>query len=207
MTIKPHIVPKIVIRSIAIGLLLMAFFTMMWTGIAESGFEGRDHGIAAMVFIFFSLLFIIYAIYLFVISKRFPELSNEQKPEGKKLTKWYGIIFGSEGAIIGITCGILFGLHYQAFIIPAIALIVGLHFYPMATIFKRKIDYYLASWVCIVAITGIVVLINKSISESDLFAFTGVGVALATTGYGIYMLVAGSRYAKQVAGDIIVRNT
>jgi hypothetical protein len=202
MHTEPPVVPKIVIRSIATGLLLMAFFTMMWTGIAESGFEGRDHSITAMVFASFSMVFIVYAIYLFTVSKRFPEMSGEQRLEGKKMSKWYGIIFGSEGAVIGITCGILYWLHDADFIIPAIALIVGLHFYPMANIFNRKIDYYLATWVCMVAISGIVMLVQKSITAPHLFAFTGIGVAMATTGYGLYMLYEGRRYTKATGNSL-----
>jgi hypothetical protein len=197
MNTNDNRVPAIAIRSIAAGLLLMAFFTMMWTGIAESGFNGRDHEIVAIVFAVFSIVFIAAAIYLFVISKHFARITTDaEKLEGKKMVKWYGIIFGSEGAVIGITCGILYYLHYGNFIIPGIALIVGLHFYPMAIIFKRKIDYYLASWTCIVAACGIVMLIMKSITEPVLFAFTGVGVALATSGYGIYMLYTARQYTK-----------
>jgi len=174
---------------------------MMWTGIAESGFGGRDHGMAVIVFAVFSIVFIADAIYLFVISKRFPKLTDAGRPEGKKMSKWYAIIFGSEGAAIGITCGILYGLHYADFIIPAIALIVGLHFYPMAKIFNRKVDYYLATWTCLVAISAIIMLVMKSTTEPDLFAFTGIGVALATTSYGVYMLYEGRRYAKRTGSN------
>jgi hypothetical protein len=190
-------IPAIAIRSIAAGLLLMAFFTMMWTGIAESGYSGRDHGLVLVIFSVFSVVFITYAIYLFVVSKKFALLTRDaDKLEGKTMGKWYGIIFGSEGAAIGITCGVLYYLHYADFIIPAIALVVGLHFYPMAIIFKRTIDYYLASWTCIIAASGIIMLMMKSITEPVLFAFTGTGVALATTGYGIFMLYTGRQYTK-----------
>ncbi len=175
----------------------MAFFTLMWSGIAESGFNGSDFGIVGIAFIIISIVFIAYAIYLFAISKRFPKLNTDaQKMEGKRMGKWYGIIFGSEGAVIGITSGILSYLNYDNFVIPSIALIVGLHFFPMARIFKRKIDYYLATWTCIVAISGIVMLIMKLATVSTLYVFVGIGVALATSGYGVYMLYIGRKFTK-----------
>jgi len=82
--------------------------------------------------------------------------------------------------------------------IPVLALVVGLHFYPLAKVFKRTIDYYLATWSTIVAILAIVLTLNKTLTETGAFAFTGIGIAIATTSYGIYMVVRGRKIHKPV---------
>jgi ABC-type transport system involved in cytochrome c biogenesis permease subunit len=197
MTEELNKIPRIAIRNIASGMLLMAFFTTVWSIIAENKIEGNDCGIVVIIFAVFSFVLVMYAIYLFSISKRFPKLSNgDQKLEGKKTGKKFGIIFGIEGVAIFIAVNILTNLHLESFVIPAIALIVGLHFYPLAAIFKRKVDYYFASWTCFIALSGVILLIIKPSEQSAVSAFVSVGVALATTGYGIYMLQIGRQVSK-----------
>ena len=194
MNKKSDILPRIVIQSIGGGLLLMALFTMMWSGIAEGGLQGSDNYLVIIIFSAFSLAFIVYGTYLFLIAKRFPKISTDtEKLEGKRIGKWYGIIFGIEGTSIPIVVFILSAFHHDDFIIPGIALIVGLHFYPMAKVFRRQIDYYLATWTCIIALVGIIMTIRNS-AQSIIFPLVGIGVALATTSYGTYMLYSAYKF-------------
>ena len=86
--------------------------------------------------------------------------------------KVFGFIFGLEGLLIAVSVVVLSTFDLQNYVVPIIALIVGLHFYPMAKIFERKIDYYLATWVTLVAILGIVLVIGNK-SESMIFAAVG----------------------------------
>ena len=188
--------PQIVVKSIAFGLILMAIFTMLWTGIAESGLNGKDFFMVGIIFNLCSLLFLSYGIYLFIQSKKFPKnLSEKDKDKGKKMWKVFGFIFGLEGLLIAVSVVVLSTFDLQNYVVPIIALIVGLHFYPMAKIFERKIDYYLATWVTLVAILGIVLVIGNK-SESMIFAAVGVGVALATISYGIFMITEGRKILK-----------
>jgi hypothetical protein len=39
----PPVRPHIVVQGMGGGLLLMAFFTMMWAGVAQGGLQGPDH--------------------------------------------------------------------------------------------------------------------------------------------------------------------
>ncbi len=187
---KSQLLPRIAIKSIGAGLFLMAFFTMMWSGIAEGGFNGSDHYITIVIFSAFSLTFISYGVYLFLMAKHFPLSTEADNDEGKKIWTWYGIIFGAEGAAIPIVVFSLIAFHRDALIIPGIALVVGLHFYPMAKLFNRKIDYYLATWTCLIALAGIIASLRGA-TESNVFSFVGIGVALATSGYGFFMIYSG----------------
>jgi hypothetical protein len=189
-----HTVPRIAIQSISGGLLLMAFFTMVWAGIASGGLTGFGQYAVLFVFGVPSGMFVAYSISLFRASRHFPPLvSSADKIEGKRMGIWYGIIFGAEGVTIPIVCGLLVYFRQPAFVLPAIALVIGLHFYPMARIFKRTIDYYLATWTCLVAFSAIAAIINNILPPNTIYALLGVGVAIATTGYGLYMIYEGKR--------------
>jgi hypothetical protein len=184
-----HSLPRIAVSSIGSGALLMAVFTTMWALMANHGYHGRDHHLIAVVFIAFAVLFVVYAFTIFKASKQFPEATSDADMAEKKRTgKWFGIIFGLEGIFIPIAVNIVIALHHPELIIPSIALVVGLHFYPLARVFKRNVDYYLATWTTIVAITAMLLLLRKSITELDGFAFVGTGVAIATSCYGLYMI-------------------
>jgi hypothetical protein len=189
--VKSHI-PKIAVRSIGGGLLLMAIFTMLWAGIASGGLIGPAHWSVLVLFGLISISFIIYGIKIFSLSKYFTAPTNEKdKAEAKKLSIWYGVIFGAEGITIPLVAGVLIAFQKPNYVIPAIAMIVGLHFYPMAKIFKRTVDYYLATWTCVVALAAIVATMANIAPPATIFAFLGVGVAIATSWYGFYMIYVG----------------
>jgi len=193
-----HTLPRIAVRAIGGGLFLMAFFTLMWAGIAEGGLQGSDHWLVLVAFSVLCIVFVIGGIRLFIRSKDFPvSMSEEDKLEGTRMGKWYAIIFGIEGTLIPVVCVALLLLKQERFILPAIALVVGLHFYPMASVFNRKLDYYLATWVCLVAITCICMMLYTGYPQTMIQACLGIGVAVATSAYGIYMMLEGNRMLKQ----------
>ena len=157
-------IPRIAIQGVATGLLMMAFFTMMWTGIAYGSLTSNGL-IILIIFALVSIVLIFNAIRLFSIAKHFPKSeSEEDKAEEKRSGKWFGIIFGAEGLGIFIAINVVINLGHADLTIPVIALVVGLHFYPLAKLFRRTIDYYLATWTTIVAIIGIALILNRSYS-------------------------------------------
>lgn len=199
MNTAPHAIPRVAIQSIAGGLLLMALFTSMWTGIAQGGLVGHDHHLVLITFSIFCLVFILSGIKLFIAAKRFPKFTDDADvAERKKIMKWFGIIFGIEGTLIPVVAGALQLLGYGLFVLPTIALIVGLHFYPMAKIFNRKIDYYIATWTCVIAIISVFILASGKYPQVCVLTFLGIGVALATSIYGFYMLWAGYDMQKKI---------
>jgi hypothetical protein len=56
----------------------------------------------------------------------------------------------------------------------------------------------LAAWTTIIAICGILFILNKTLSERGVFAFVGRGTAIATSCYGLYMVYSGRRLAKKI---------
>ena len=197
MSTPQHTVPRIAIQSIATGSFMMAFFTMLWALIGHFGLNGRDSNLEIIIFGILAAIFIANGIYLFATAKRFPKLSSEEDiAEGKRSGKWFGIIFGAEGLLIFAAVNIVRNMGHDDLIIPVIALVVGLHFYPLGWVFKRTLDYYLATWATIIAVCSIIFTLNKTYTENDILAFVGVGIAIATSCYGLYMIYSGRRFAK-----------
>jgi hypothetical protein len=192
MSTEQHIIPRIAIQSIATGLIMMAAFTMIWAMMGHFGLAGRDNNMELIVFGLLAILFISRSIYFFGQAKKFPvTMTGADKERGKKEGKWFGIIFGAEGLGIFIAINIVRNIGHDDLTIPVIALVVGLHFYPLAKVFKRKLDYYLATWSTLIAILSIIFTLNHTLSPNDIFAFTGIGLAIATSSYGIYMMIYG----------------
>lgn len=194
MTEPNKTIPREAITGIATGLMLMAVFTSIWASVANAGLNGSDHHVALYGFGVLIGVFFASSISVFTRAKNFPKSTSAADIAiRKKSGMWFGIIFGAEGFLIFIAVNAVINLGHPELTIPAIALVVGLHFYPMAKIFKRKVDYYLATWTTLVAITAIILSLNKTFSEPQALAFVGIGTAIATSCYGIYMLNYGTK--------------
>ena len=194
MNNQSQLIPAEAVKGIATGLLMMAGFTLIWTGIAFSGLHGTMQAWALIAFPFLAISFIIKGIKLFGVAKLHPVVeSEEDKAEGKKMGKWFGIIFGAEGLGIFIAINVVNNIGHPELDIPVIALVVGLHFFPLAKVFKRTVDYYLATWSTIIAVLAIVFSLNHILTQPAVAAFTGGGLAIATSCYGLYMMYKGNK--------------
>jgi hypothetical protein len=173
---EPQTLPAVAIRGIATGLLMMGFFTGLWAGIAYGGLQAGSFRFAPLLFLLFIIVFVAQAVKLISISKDYPKLETaEDMAEGKRIGKWFGIIFGAEGLGIFLGINIVINLGHSDLVIPVIALIVGLHFYPLARVFKRTIDYWLATWSVLIALCGIAFTLYKTMEPPAVMAFVGMG--------------------------------
>lgn len=172
------------------GLTLMTIFTLLWTGIAFYGLSNSAYLWLLSIFPLACLFFIYYAFRLRKTAQLLPPLpSNTNQEEEKKRGRWFGIICAAEGLGIFIAINIVINLHHPELQVPAMALVVGLHFFPLAKVFKRKMDYYLGAWSTLIALSAIVLTLNKTFDQTAMLSFTGIGLAIATTFYGINMIL------------------
>ena len=192
MESEQKMIPDAAVKGIASGLCMMALFTLMWAAIAFGGLHASSWWPGLLIFPVFATLFIFNAVKLFRAAQYFPKVTAEADlAEEKRMGKWFGIIFGAEGLGIFIGINVVVNLGYPDLVIPTIALVVGLHFFPLAKVFKRSIDYYLASWATLIAILGFVFTLHKTMPPNVVMVFVGIGIAIATSLYGIYMLIRG----------------
>jgi hypothetical protein len=194
---EPHIIPDSAIKGIATGLIMMAVFTSAWAGIGYGGLKDTSYWFVLIIFPVLSILFVVNSIKLLKAAKHFPKITSEADiAEEKKTGKWFGIIFGAEGLGIFIGINVVVNLGHPELTMPVLALVVGLHFFPLAKVFKRTIDYYLATWSTIIATLSIVLSLNKTLTQSGVFTLLGIGIGIATSCYGIYMVTEGKRLCK-----------
>src|ERR1700761_7052807 len=144
---QTHVIPQAAVKGIASGLFMMGAFTLMWAGIAFGGLFGTIYQWGLILFAALAILFITKGIAFRKIEKQFPKLTSAADlAEEKRMGKWFGIIFGAEGLGIFIGINIVNNLGHPDLLFPVMALVVGLHFFPLAKVFKRSFDYYLATW-------------------------------------------------------------
>ena len=140
------------------GLFFMIINTTIWGFISEYYLKNKDFRIVGFILGIIILSFLYFYIKFIYAQKKLIESSEEKSKEEKSKDKWFSIIFGIEGITIPITKIVLDNTNHSEFFIPFFALIVGLHFFPLAKIFERKFDYYMGTWTCLISIIGFLLI-------------------------------------------------
>ena len=92
----------------------------------------------------------------------------------------YGVVVGIEFAAIGILAAVLGATGHAAFIPVVVAAVVGLHFYPLATVLHDPQLRPLSLVTCVIAVLGLVTGLTSGVAPS---AVIGPGVGVALVGY------------------------
>jgi len=128
------------------------------------------------------------------MAKKLPNSQTTHADASRR--RLFALIFSGETLTIAAASIALHLLHESKYIIPAIALVVGLHLYFMAKVFSRDLDKYLATWVSIGALVGIYLLAHAHVTTAHISAFVGIVVAMGTSMYGLYMSSIERRISK-----------
>jgi hypothetical protein len=80
--------------------------------------------------------------------------SAQQMGANRELARQFYIVVGIEFAAIFIVVVVLRALHFPDYILCAIALIVGVHFFPLAALFKAPLYYVTGSVGCLIGLAG-----------------------------------------------------
>lgn len=171
-------------------LFLMSILTIIWVILAEYYFNNSDYRIVG--FIFGAIL--IYFIYSYwKLSKKKSLLLEIKEAEDPKKERLYWIILALEGIAIFSANIILTNIEKDELFISCFALIVGLHFIPLAKVFERKFDYYIGIWTILIAATGIMLILQQTLDYRIVNGLVCTGCAVSTTLYGLKMLNDGSK--------------
>ena len=177
----------------------MTLLTLIWTIVGEISLKGKDFYTLGIIF----SLVILYFISSFLnFKKRKILLPVTPFQEDAKKEKLYWIILITEGVAILVVQNILVNIHEDILFIPCLALIVGLHFFPLAKVFDRKFDYYIGTWTTFFAVLGIFLSIKLSLNQYVINTIVCFACATATTFYGLNMI----SNAKKIYADEIKTN-
>lgn len=163
------------IKGKAIGALFMIFFGAFWVFSAmfyRKGLPGWSFIAVALVPIGLAALALRQ---LKRASGVWPQVSGGERKEEKSIRRKFRIIFGIEGVLIGLSVMLLVRLARPELIPVAVALIVGLHFLPLARLFRSRSYYWVGSLIVLLACACL--LIEDAQARLAALGF-GVGLVL-----------------------------
>ncbi|MCM3099789.1 hypothetical protein [Priestia megaterium] len=191
-------IPRAAVRGTASGVIFMAFFGTLWAGIGIRGMQGWEFPVLITLSLLVGVVLFISAIALIKHSR---QLTNEViKKDGdrwRKKNRWFGIIFILEGLFIAIAAFICVSTNHLNLFVPVMALIVGAHFFPLASLFQVPIYYITGTLLCLLAtITMLTFPVKIIIKDHQIMAWwvsVGFGSALILWGTGVIVCLKGFR--------------
>jgi len=153
-------VSRAVAQGIASGILVLTFFGAYW-GIISAIFLG-----GAAQIIFFALVGVVtlgFGGLGGMLLRQARTMPKQQSPgnavERKRLWSGYGIVVGTEVALIALASVLLSLLQEGPYIAPITALIVGIHFFPLAQLFRVPLYWITGILLSILALIALAALI------------------------------------------------
>lgn len=192
--------PNKTIKKVRGGLVLMSIMTLIWTIIVEYAMRGEDFWIPGIAGAGFVCWFILSFFRLRSGDSGTVEeaLSNTELKERKKQMIGFSLINTVEGFAIFLTASTLYRKHLDDYFISSMALIVGLHFFPLGLLFKRKIDFYMGAFTTIAALTGLYLTHTKLLGHNQTTAVVGICFMATTITYGVRMINAGNKELRNI---------
>ena len=167
-------------RGASIGATIVGFFGAAWLmlGMMSAGVSWQA-GLAAVLPVFILIGFLGA-----LARRRLPRIAEVETPEKKRVMRVFMIVNVVQWVGIFGVANLLASLHLNAWIIPAIVLIVGAHFLPLARIFQapQHVKTGIAMMVCAAA------AVVLPVSVRDTVECVGAGLIL-------WISAAGALYA------------
>ncbi|MGG0847020.1 DUF7010 family protein [Peribacillus simplex] len=199
-----RLISKEAFRGSGIGVIFMALFGTLWAGTGVMGLQGWGFPYVELAAIFVGIIMVIEGISLIYASQKMPDQVSENGARRlKRMNFWFNIVFIAEGLLIGIAIAICNMINQTDLIPGVIAIIVGIHFLPLAALFQIKVYYATGVLLCLLAIiTLLIVPDTVMFGEHQILAplsLLGFGCALIlwTTGLTLLLSVKNPREAKE----------
>ncbi len=143
-TASPNEIPR-VITGAAFGVLMMTLFGTAWLAWGLQNVRADSPWlIAALVLPAIALLIPCFGMFQIGrrAGKRAAPLSASQKRVQRQMGITFGIIFGAEGLLIFLAVNVLAHFHLKPYLMTVVATIVGLHFLPLARLYRVPLYYW-----------------------------------------------------------------
>lgn len=172
--------------GMSIGNLFLGVFGMVWiviglVSVRPMNLPGitlsTEKGSLLVLALLGSCLAILIAASIYVMRRTHGLLdhSEENRARGKRINRWFGLINLVQWALIVAAVFGLGRLGLGEWIVPAIMLVVGIHFFPLAWLFENRMHY--VTGLAIVA-WAIVYPILFSVARGNWIGSVGMGVIL-----------------------------
>jgi len=168
----------------------MILFALAWVLIGEYSLNFRDYCAASAIVLSASVILGLQTIKIYELEEELPDPAPRgfmEAPTRKRRFQWYVIIFLFEAAAIMATWMILLRLGRQDWLVPAFALVAGLHFFPLAMVINLKSYYLLGTWICIVTIIGYILPVWGKMSDDAGTILIAYGCAAGAIADGVWI--------------------
>jgi hypothetical protein len=170
-------------QGVALGIFFMAFFGAFWGSTSAAFMNGAFQIVALILVGLVTLGLFGVVVILLQYAHALPKtVSPEDAAMGKRIGVWFGIVFGIEGVLIALASTLLSTFQLDSFIAPSIALIVGIHFLPLARLFRVPIYYMTGILLSALALVALIALLpGLSIAGPSPYnwsLFVGIGTTL-----------------------------
>jgi hypothetical protein len=147
-------------------------FGLLWLLIPFQ--DNNLNGILLIFSMVIMVLLIIGCIDLFHIAVSTPKESDENKTlyksERNSTGKMFGVVFSTEFILIGLAASILIPKGLYNLLVPIISIIVGVHFFPLAGLFKARIYNITGAAAVIVGLASF--LVHTEPARQDFVGFS-----------------------------------
>ena len=191
-----RVIPKALVRGMARGTFFMAIFSTLWAYIGLVGLNGWGGLWLWIPPAIIGIALFCSGISLTRAAEQLTDpVSEENALRWKKKRRWFGIIFATEGLAMGIVSAICGATGHYNLIFPLMAIIAGLHFFPLAPLFNLKSHYVTGALLCLISIiTLLTVPARTTLGGQQIIAWwsvVGFGSALILWLTGIAILLYG----------------
>jgi hypothetical protein len=175
--------PRSAAIGVATGIFFMAFFGACW-GLFSTAFLGGGMRIVVQLIIGLVTLGLFGAggLVLWYARSLPTVLSPEDAAVRQQINRWFGIVFGLEFILIALASILLSRWQVSWFIAPVTALIVGVHFFPLARLFRVPVYYVTGALLAALALVAVAALLGDvplaGPSPYHWSLFVGVGAML-----------------------------
>ncbi|MFC5649541.1 DUF7010 family protein [Paenibacillus solisilvae] len=191
-------IPGAAVRGNGFGVLFMAFFGTLWAYTGIMGLQGWGEPLLLVAAVTVGIALFIGGGSLLRASRRLTnQVSKADVKRGNRMGIWFNIIFAAEGLAIGISIAVCNAASHSELIPLAAAIIVGLHFFPLASLFQVRLYHFTGALLCLLPIlTWLFVPVKVMLGEHQILAFmsvVGLGSALILWGTGLTIWLMGKR--------------
>ncbi|MEC0128266.1 DUF7010 family protein [Paenibacillus pabuli] len=193
--------PKAAVFGAANGVMFMTFFGALWASIGIIGSHGLGDPWSLVLSGVMTLILLSGAISLFGKARNINHaIEPEEIVHRRNINRKFGLIFGLEGLAIFIASVICNMIDYFEIFFPIMAIIVGIHFFPLARLFRENFYYGTGVTLCIIGVITLFLPINATINNVTLIAtstFVGYSSALTLWVTGLRIWTAMLKKLKQ----------
>jgi hypothetical protein len=129
------------VRGIAAGAFILSAFGGFWVLVPLLQWVGRPVWAVGAAAVALAILEVLAAARFFS-ARQLPKGDAVAAARGKRIGMWFGIIFTLEGALIGLGAVLLSRNGLGVWIPSMAALVVGLHFLPLARLFGVPLYFW-----------------------------------------------------------------